>query len=50
MAHLFEFALAEDVTELGYKDDGHCQGSCQMGFPPPTKLKWDVPQEVDTGL
>ncbi|XP_072017786.1 carnitine O-palmitoyltransferase 1, liver isoform-like isoform X2 [Amphiura filiformis] len=46
MAHLFEFALAEDITTLGYTEDGHCRGPAQMGFPPPTKLKWEIPGEL----
>ncbi|KAB5553531.1 hypothetical protein PHYPO_G00039720 [Pangasianodon hypophthalmus] len=41
-----EFTLATDAFQLGYDTDGNCHGEVQQSLPPPQRLSWDVPPEV----
>uniref|UniRef100_A0A4W5PM62 Carnitine palmitoyltransferase 1A2b n=1 Tax=Hucho hucho TaxID=62062 RepID=A0A4W5PM62_9TELE len=40
------FTLATDAFQLGYTEDGHCKGEVQLSLPPPQRLTWDIPVEV----
>uniref|UniRef100_A0A8C7MW97 Carnitine palmitoyltransferase 1A2b n=1 Tax=Oncorhynchus kisutch TaxID=8019 RepID=A0A8C7MW97_ONCKI len=46
VAHLWEFTLATDAFQLGYTEDGHCKGEVERSLPPPQRLTWDIPVEV----
>ncbi|KAI4899580.1 hypothetical protein NFI96_016495, partial [Prochilodus magdalenae] len=46
VAHLWEFTLATDAFQLGYDTDGNCRGEVERSLPPPQRLSWDIPQEV----
>ncbi|KAK6300077.1 hypothetical protein J4Q44_G00301100 [Coregonus suidteri] len=46
VAHLWEFTLATDAFQLGYTEDGHCKGEVERSLPPPQRLRWDIPVEV----
>uniref|UniRef100_A0A8C8VIR6 carnitine O-palmitoyltransferase n=1 Tax=Pelusios castaneus TaxID=367368 RepID=A0A8C8VIR6_9SAUR len=45
IGHLWEYTLATDVFQLGYRVDGHCKGEMDPGIPPPQKLQWEIPEE-----
>lgn len=38
--------MATEYLELGYSDDGHCKGETNQNIPIPTKLQWEIPEEV----
>lgn len=46
VAHLWEFTLATDAFQLGYDTDGNCRGEVQRSLPPPQRLSWDIPPEL----
>ncbi|XP_048101290.1 LOW QUALITY PROTEIN: carnitine O-palmitoyltransferase 1, liver isoform [Alosa alosa] len=46
VAHLWEFALATDAFQLGYTTDGNCRGEVERSLPPPQRLSWEIPAEV----
>ncbi|XP_076852436.1 carnitine O-palmitoyltransferase 1, liver isoform [Brachyhypopomus gauderio] len=46
VAHMWEFTLATDAFQLGYDTDGNCRGEVERSLPPPQRLSWDIPQEV----
>ncbi|XP_068192285.1 carnitine O-palmitoyltransferase 1, liver isoform [Antennarius striatus] len=46
VAHLWEYTLATDAFQLGYTEDGHCKGDIEPCLPPPQRLIWDIPSEV----
>ncbi|XP_071942784.1 carnitine O-palmitoyltransferase 1, liver isoform-like isoform X2 [Antedon mediterranea] len=46
MAHLFEYAYAEDYMTLGYREDGHCRGTITKELSPPQLLKWNIVPEL----
>ncbi|KAM4531512.1 carnitine O-palmitoyltransferase 1, liver isoform 1-T2 [Odontesthes bonariensis] len=46
VAHLWEYTLATDAFQLGYTEDGHCKGEVACSLPPPQRLLWDIPSEV----
>ncbi|XP_033101878.1 carnitine O-palmitoyltransferase 1, liver isoform-like [Anneissia japonica] len=50
MAHLFEYAYAEDFVTLGYKEDGHCKGTVTRELSPPQLLKWQILPELMTTI
>ena len=45
MAHLFEYAFGEDLS-LGYTDEGACKGTVGATYASPTRLKWELSEEV----
>lgn len=45
VSHLGEFLMIEDIQVMGYKEDGHCKGEPEFDLPPPTRLKWDIPEK-----
>lgn len=38
--------MATEYLELGYLEDGHCKGDTNQNIPIPTKLQWEIPEEV----
>ncbi|XP_053707206.1 carnitine O-palmitoyltransferase 1, liver isoform isoform X2 [Synchiropus splendidus] len=50
VAHLWEFTLATDAFQLGYTEDGHCRGDVDRSLPPPQRLQWDIPAEVQSQI
>lgn len=40
--------MATEYLELGYSADGHCKGDTNPNIPIPTKLQWEIPEEVST--
>ncbi|XP_072549473.1 carnitine O-palmitoyltransferase 1, liver isoform [Salminus brasiliensis] len=46
VAHLWEFTLATDAFQLGYDTDGNCRGEVERSMPPPQRLSWNIPSEV----
>lgn len=38
--------MATEYLELGYSEDGHCKGETNQNIPIPTKLQWEIPEEV----
>uniref|UniRef100_A0A8C2DFA9 carnitine O-palmitoyltransferase n=1 Tax=Cyprinus carpio TaxID=7962 RepID=A0A8C2DFA9_CYPCA len=46
VAHLWEFTLATDAFHLGYTADGNCKGEIEHFLPPPQRLSWDIPLQV----
>ncbi|XP_041867552.1 LOW QUALITY PROTEIN: carnitine O-palmitoyltransferase 1, liver isoform [Melanotaenia boesemani] len=50
VAHLWEYTLATDAFQLGYTEDGHCKGEVEHSLPPPQRLVWDIPSEVQTQI
>uniref|UniRef100_A0A8C1HBW3 Carnitine palmitoyltransferase 1A2b n=1 Tax=Cyprinus carpio carpio TaxID=630221 RepID=A0A8C1HBW3_CYPCA len=48
VAHLWEvsFTLATDAFHLGYTADGNCKGEIEHSLPPPQRLSWDIPLQV----
>lgn len=38
--------MATDSFQLGYTEDGHCKGDTNPNIPYPTRLQWDIPEEV----
>uniref|UniRef100_A0A8C7XRK1 Carnitine palmitoyltransferase 1A2b n=1 Tax=Oryzias sinensis TaxID=183150 RepID=A0A8C7XRK1_9TELE len=46
VAHLWEYTLATDAFQLGYTEDGHCKGEVERSLPPPHRLSWEIPSEV----
>lgn len=38
--------MFSDCLELGYTEDGHCKGEATLGIPMPTKLQWEISEEV----
>ncbi|KAM9779969.1 carnitine O-palmitoyltransferase 1, liver isoform [Neosynchiropus ocellatus] len=50
VAHLWEFTLATDAFQLGYTEDGHCRGDVDRSLPPPQRLLWDIPAEVQSQI
>lgn len=38
--------MATDSFQLGYLEDGHCKGDTNPNIPYPTRLQWDIPEEV----
>uniref|UniRef100_UPI00398EA013 carnitine O-palmitoyltransferase 1, liver isoform-like isoform X2 n=1 Tax=Pristiophorus japonicus TaxID=55135 RepID=UPI00398EA013 len=45
IGHLWEYALATDSFQLGYKEDGNCKGEPDTSVLLPQRLKWDIPNE-----
>ncbi|RXM30706.1 Carnitine O-palmitoyltransferase 1, liver isoform [Acipenser ruthenus] len=45
VGHMWEFVLSTDHFQLGYTEEGHCKGDMNKMLSPPSKLKWDIPQE-----
>lgn len=45
VAHLWEYVLATDYYQLGYAEDGHCNGEVNPNLPTPQRLTWDIPEE-----
>ncbi|XP_059810135.1 carnitine O-palmitoyltransferase 1, liver isoform-like isoform X2 [Hypanus sabinus] len=45
IGHLWEYALATDTFQLGYKDDGNSKGDPAPNVLPPQRLQWDIPSE-----
>lgn len=43
---LRQYVLATDSFQLGYAEDGHCKGDPNPNIPYPTRLQWDIPEEV----
>lgn len=43
---LRQYVLATDCFQLGYAEDGHCKGDPNPNIPYPTRLQWDIPEEV----
>lgn len=41
-----QYVMATDVFQLGYSEDGHCRGDKNPNIPKPTRLQWDIPEEV----
>uniref|UniRef100_A0A3Q2ZVG4 Carnitine O-palmitoyltransferase 1, liver isoform-like n=1 Tax=Kryptolebias marmoratus TaxID=37003 RepID=A0A3Q2ZVG4_KRYMA len=50
VAHLWEYTLATDAFQLGYMEDGHCKGEVERSLPPPQRLVWDIPSEVQAQI
>ncbi|RWS22607.1 carnitine O-palmitoyltransferase 1: liver isoform-like protein, partial [Leptotrombidium deliense] len=50
IAHLWEFALSYDFTNLGYNEDGTCKIGNGLEPPAPLRLKWDMPQTLCTSI
>ncbi|XP_026062223.1 carnitine O-palmitoyltransferase 1, liver isoform isoform X1 [Carassius auratus] len=48
VAHLWEFTLATDTFHLGYTADGNCRGEIEHSLPPPQRLSWNIPLQVQT--
>uniref|UniRef100_W5KTA1 carnitine O-palmitoyltransferase n=1 Tax=Astyanax mexicanus TaxID=7994 RepID=W5KTA1_ASTMX len=46
VAHLWEFTLATDAFHLGYDTNGNCKGEVDCSLPPPQRLTWNIPSEV----
>uniref|UniRef100_A0A8C2H919 carnitine O-palmitoyltransferase n=1 Tax=Cyprinus carpio TaxID=7962 RepID=A0A8C2H919_CYPCA len=46
VAHLWEFTLATDAFHLGYTADGNCKGEIEHFLPPPQRLSWDIPLQM----
>ncbi|XP_063047083.1 carnitine O-palmitoyltransferase 1, liver isoform [Engraulis encrasicolus] len=46
VAHLWEYTLATDAFQLGYTTDGNCRGEVERSLPPPQRLSWEIPAEV----
>uniref|UniRef100_A0A8C2GJP6 carnitine O-palmitoyltransferase n=1 Tax=Cyprinus carpio TaxID=7962 RepID=A0A8C2GJP6_CYPCA len=46
VAHLWEFTLATDAFHLGYTADGNCKGEIEHSLPPPQRLSWDIPLQM----
>uniref|UniRef100_A0A8D0GVE5 carnitine O-palmitoyltransferase n=1 Tax=Sphenodon punctatus TaxID=8508 RepID=A0A8D0GVE5_SPHPU len=46
VGHLWENVMSIDYLELGYEDDGHCKGDVVPNIPFPTRLQWEIPEEV----
>lgn len=46
IGHLWEYVMATDSFQLGYLEDGHCKGDTNPNIPYPTRLQWDLPEEV----
>lgn len=38
--------MSTDCFQLGYAEDGHCKGDTNPNIPYPTRLQWDIPEEV----
>lgn len=38
--------MSTDSFQLGYLEDGHCKGDTNPNIPYPTRLQWDIPEEV----
>lgn len=38
--------LCMDPLELGYTEEGHCNGEPHPNLPGPQRLQWDIPAEV----
>ncbi|XP_064416529.1 carnitine O-palmitoyltransferase 1, liver isoform isoform X2 [Latimeria chalumnae] len=45
IGHLWEYVLATDTFQIGYKPDGHCKGEADSTILPPQRLQWDIPAE-----
>ncbi|XP_069764295.1 carnitine O-palmitoyltransferase 1, liver isoform-like isoform X1 [Narcine bancroftii] len=45
IGHLWEYALATDSFQLGYKDDGNCKGDPAPNVLQPQRMQWDIPNE-----
>lgn len=41
-----QYVMATDVFQLGYTEDGHCKGDTNLSIPYPSRLQWDIPEEV----
>lgn len=50
VAHLWEFALAYDFSNLSYDNDGRCKVGNGIEPPAPLRLKWDLPQSLCTTI
>ncbi|XP_076466098.1 carnitine O-palmitoyltransferase 1, liver isoform-like [Babylonia areolata] len=44
MAHMWEYAITDEYFKLGYREDGHCNGTLVHQPPNPIRLEWDFPQ------
>lgn len=42
--------MSTDSFQLGYLEDGHCKGDTNPSIPYPTRLQWDIPEEVSPVL
>lgn len=42
-----QYTLATDAFQLGYTEDGHCKGEVDRTLPPPQRLAWEIPVEVN---
>lgn len=45
---LLQNVMATEYLELGYTEDGHCKGEINQNIPVPTRLQWEIPEEVST--
>lgn len=54
MAQIWEWVMVEDVSKLGYDEDGNCVGRPRFTWNCPKRLTWNIPQEcisvMDTAL
>lgn len=46
LSHPPQYVMATDSFQLGYLEDGHCKGDTNPNIPYPTRLQWDIPEEV----
>ncbi|XP_070536281.1 carnitine O-palmitoyltransferase 1, liver isoform-like [Ptychodera flava] len=44
-AHMWEYCMAEDLLNLGYRDNGHCKGESEKKLVTPQRLKWEIEEE-----
>lgn len=50
IGHLWEHVLSLDPFELGYTDDGHCNGEPHQNLPGPQRLQWDISSECQEAI
>uniref|UniRef100_A0A8C7PPV7 carnitine O-palmitoyltransferase n=1 Tax=Oncorhynchus mykiss TaxID=8022 RepID=A0A8C7PPV7_ONCMY len=50
IGHLWEQVLCMDPLELGYTEEGHCNGEPHPNLPGPQRLQWDIPAECQSTI
>ncbi|XP_077866738.1 carnitine O-palmitoyltransferase 1, liver isoform [Saccoglossus kowalevskii] len=49
-AHMWEFTMAEDLLNLGYREDGHCKGESNKQLVAPVRLQWQIGEECEEAI
>ncbi|XP_067674607.1 carnitine O-palmitoyltransferase 1, liver isoform-like isoform X2 [Haliotis asinina] len=48
MAHMWEYAISDEVHYAGYTSEGKCVGEADPNTPNPIRLEWDISEQANS--